>query len=54
VISGYEGSKPRQVLASEADLSRMLARPDAAEASGEEGEPGGEPGDPAELERLSG
>jgi S-DNA-T family DNA segregation ATPase FtsK/SpoIIIE len=54
VISGYEGSKPRQVLASEADLSRMLARPDTAEVSGEEGEPGSEPGDPAELERLSG
>jgi DNA segregation ATPase FtsK/SpoIIIE, S-DNA-T family len=25
VISGYEGSKPRQVLISEADLPRVLA-----------------------------
>jgi S-DNA-T family DNA segregation ATPase FtsK/SpoIIIE len=25
VISGYEGSKPRQVLVTEADLPRMLA-----------------------------
>ena len=25
VISGYEGSKPRQVLVSEADLPRFLA-----------------------------
>jgi S-DNA-T family DNA segregation ATPase FtsK/SpoIIIE len=25
VISGYEGSKPRQVLVSEADLPRVLA-----------------------------
>ena len=26
VISGYEGSKPRQVLITEADLPRVLAR----------------------------
>jgi S-DNA-T family DNA segregation ATPase FtsK/SpoIIIE len=33
VISGYEGSKPRQVLISEADVARMLERaPDGAEA----------------------
>jgi S-DNA-T family DNA segregation ATPase FtsK/SpoIIIE len=38
VISGYEGSKPRQVLISEADVSRVLAGPspepvhDSAEA----------------------
>jgi S-DNA-T family DNA segregation ATPase FtsK/SpoIIIE len=33
VISGYEGSKPRQVLISEADVPRVLAN--LAEASGE-------------------
>jgi hypothetical protein len=27
VISGYEGSKPRQVLITEADVSRVLASP---------------------------
>ena len=27
VISGYEGSKPRQVLITEADLSRVLSGP---------------------------
>jgi S-DNA-T family DNA segregation ATPase FtsK/SpoIIIE len=32
VISGYEGSKPRQVLVSEADLPRVLAA--LAERSG--------------------
>jgi S-DNA-T family DNA segregation ATPase FtsK/SpoIIIE len=31
VISGYEGSKPRQVLVSEAELPRMLERLDSAE-----------------------
>ena len=35
VISGYEGSKPRQVLVSEGELSRMLERLE----SGSEGEP---------------
>jgi S-DNA-T family DNA segregation ATPase FtsK/SpoIIIE len=29
VISGYEGSKPRQVLITEADLPRVLAGPNA-------------------------
>jgi S-DNA-T family DNA segregation ATPase FtsK/SpoIIIE len=29
VISGYEGSKPRQVLVTEADLPRVLAALDA-------------------------
>jgi S-DNA-T family DNA segregation ATPase FtsK/SpoIIIE len=33
VISGYEGSKPRQVLISEADLPRVLAALDDAEAA---------------------
>src|SRR5204862_4746982 len=30
IISGYEGSKPRQVLVTEADLPRVLAALDAA------------------------
>ena len=30
VISGYEGSKPRQVLITEADLPRVLAEPGRA------------------------
>ena len=33
VISGYEGSKPRQVLITEADLPRVLAAPLGAEAA---------------------
>jgi DNA segregation ATPase FtsK/SpoIIIE, S-DNA-T family len=37
VISGYEGSKPRQVLISEADLSRVLS--DAPESGQEQPEP---------------
>jgi S-DNA-T family DNA segregation ATPase FtsK/SpoIIIE len=54
VISGYEGSKPRQVLVSEAELPRLLGRVD--------GEPGASPGGSeveadrgaaAELEQLS-
>ncbi len=40
VISGYEGSKPRQVLVSEADLPRVLAAL---------GERGGEPVEPSAL-----
>jgi S-DNA-T family DNA segregation ATPase FtsK/SpoIIIE len=50
IISGYEGSKPRQVLVSMADLQRILG--------GESPAPGGEgdDGEPTEteLERLSG
>ena len=30
IISGYEGSKPRQVLVTEGDLPRVLAALDAA------------------------
>jgi S-DNA-T family DNA segregation ATPase FtsK/SpoIIIE len=41
VISGYEGSKPRQVLVSEADLPRVLA---ALEERG-----GAQPAEQAEL-----
>jgi len=41
VISGYEGSKPRQVLITEADLSRVLSGGGAAEPVGVEAdEPG--------------
>ncbi len=43
VISGYEGSKPRQVLVSEADLPRVLAG-----AEGSEGAPEQEPAVAAE------
>jgi S-DNA-T family DNA segregation ATPase FtsK/SpoIIIE len=50
VISGYEGSKPRQVLVTEADLSRVLERA----ASGGSGAGDDEPGTEAELEPLSG
>ncbi len=33
IISGYEGSKPRQVLVSEAELPRMLERLSGAAAT---------------------
>jgi S-DNA-T family DNA segregation ATPase FtsK/SpoIIIE len=36
VISGYEGSKPRQVLITHADLPRILGGGNAAEDAGEE------------------
>ena len=36
VISGYEGSKPRQVLVSEADLARVLERVDSPQQAGAE------------------
>jgi S-DNA-T family DNA segregation ATPase FtsK/SpoIIIE len=49
VISGYEGSKPRQVLVSEADLPRVLERAGGGGAAAAD-EPGTEP----ELEPLSG
>jgi S-DNA-T family DNA segregation ATPase FtsK/SpoIIIE len=39
IISGYEGSKPRQVLVSEADVPRILAH--LAEAEGGSGSGGG-------------
>jgi S-DNA-T family DNA segregation ATPase FtsK/SpoIIIE len=56
IISGYEGSKPRQVLASEAELPRMLERlagnPDPASPEGGDGHD--DPGAGAELEPLSG
>jgi S-DNA-T family DNA segregation ATPase FtsK/SpoIIIE len=43
IISGYEGSKPRQVLVSEAELPRMLDRLSGADAT----EPGGGPAEAA-------
>jgi DNA segregation ATPase FtsK/SpoIIIE, S-DNA-T family len=49
IISGYEGSKPRQVLVSAADLPRMLERAGAgSDAAGDE-----DPAVEAELEPLS-
>ena len=53
VISGYEGSKPRQVLVSEAELPRMLER--LAGGSGSDDLPAdGDANEAAELEQLSG
>src|SRR5207344_454421 len=56
IISGYEGSKPRQVLVSEGELGRMLERPSSdGDAPSPEGvEPDREPDTGAELEPLSG
>jgi S-DNA-T family DNA segregation ATPase FtsK/SpoIIIE len=55
VISGYEGSKPRQVLVSEAELPRVLDRLEGNAGPGAE-DPATEadPDAAAELERLSG
>jgi S-DNA-T family DNA segregation ATPase FtsK/SpoIIIE len=55
VISGYEGSKPRQVLVSESELPRMLER----RAGGSDSAPDdvvadGEAGEAAKLEHLNG
>ncbi|HSI79973.1 MAG TPA: DNA translocase FtsK, partial [Solirubrobacterales bacterium] len=55
IISGYEGSKPRQVLVSAADLPRLLANEGGAGASDDDRpDRAPEPGvaDPADLERL--
>jgi S-DNA-T family DNA segregation ATPase FtsK/SpoIIIE len=47
IISGYEGSKPRQVLVSMADLPRVLGGGEAATPAGEgEPQPVAAPGDP--------
>jgi DNA segregation ATPase FtsK/SpoIIIE, S-DNA-T family len=56
IISGYEGSKPRQVLVTEADLSRVLERLTGDGGGGAEAgaEHEDEPDTEAELEPLSG
>ena len=52
IISGYEGSKPRQVLVSQAELPRLLDRlAGGAAPEGEEAD--GEPTD-TELSHLGG
>ncbi len=54
IISGYEGSKPRQVLVSMADLPHILGRKSPVGADGA-AEAGGDPADTqSELEPLSG
>ena len=55
IISGYEGSKPRQVLVSEAELPRMLERLSGAAAGlpDDDAERPGEPDAEAELEPLT-
>jgi S-DNA-T family DNA segregation ATPase FtsK/SpoIIIE len=51
VISGYEGSKPRQVLITQADLARVVGGPGSGggggEASPEPSPVGAEPGNDA-------
>jgi DNA segregation ATPase FtsK/SpoIIIE, S-DNA-T family len=54
IISGYEGSKPRQVLVSEGEIGRMLKR---LSGEADDASPAGvqtEPDTGAELEPLSG
>jgi DNA segregation ATPase FtsK/SpoIIIE, S-DNA-T family len=54
IISGYEGSKPRQVLTSEAELPRLLERHSGGSgADGADREVAGDADDAAELEQLS-
>jgi len=50
IISGYEGSKPRQVLVSLADLSRVLGGGEAPQKPAWEGEPHQAIGAPAERD----
>jgi DNA segregation ATPase FtsK/SpoIIIE, S-DNA-T family len=54
IISGYEGSKPRQVLVGISDLPRVLGKGDGnpGEASGPPGEAPGQRGDTGELAEL--
>jgi DNA segregation ATPase FtsK/SpoIIIE, S-DNA-T family len=55
VISGYEGSKPRQVLVSEGELPRLLERlSGGAGGSSGDPDPDGDPDAAPELEQLSG
>ncbi len=55
IISGYEGSKPRQVLVSEAELPRMLDRlsDGGASSAAHAAEARDEPGTGGEVEALS-
>jgi S-DNA-T family DNA segregation ATPase FtsK/SpoIIIE len=50
IISGYEGSKPRQVLVSEAELPRTLERVETSTPGADAGDGGADAG--AELEPL--
>jgi DNA segregation ATPase FtsK/SpoIIIE, S-DNA-T family len=52
IISGYEGSKPRQVLVGIADLPRVLGKGAASPASGPPGEAPEQRGDTGELAEL--
>jgi S-DNA-T family DNA segregation ATPase FtsK/SpoIIIE len=53
IISGYEGSKPRQVLVTEGDLPRVLAALDAAPPSAPEIPPDPLPAEPPASEPPS-
>jgi DNA segregation ATPase FtsK/SpoIIIE, S-DNA-T family len=50
IISGYEGSKPRQVLVSLTDLPRVLGGGEAPQKPAWEGEPHEAIGAPAERD----
>jgi DNA segregation ATPase FtsK/SpoIIIE, S-DNA-T family len=53
IISGYEGSKPRQVLVTEGDLPRVLAAlAEASSDGGSGGAPGGGSGGPSEAPEI--
>jgi S-DNA-T family DNA segregation ATPase FtsK/SpoIIIE len=54
IISGYEGSKPRQVLVSEAELPRLLERLSGDGGADAEGPSAEDDPEAAELEQLSG
>jgi DNA segregation ATPase FtsK/SpoIIIE, S-DNA-T family len=47
IISGYEGSKPRQVLVTEGELPRMLGPHGAGAGDGEDQPPADDPAEPA-------
>jgi S-DNA-T family DNA segregation ATPase FtsK/SpoIIIE len=55
IISGYEGSKPRQVLVTEGELSRVLSRHDGGADDGAEDaeEPPAEEPETDERESVS-
>jgi S-DNA-T family DNA segregation ATPase FtsK/SpoIIIE len=54
IISGYEGSKPRQVLVSEAELPRLLERLSGDGGAAADGPSAEDDPEAAELEQLSG